>query len=71
MKDDFRTYNASAASKDFVAADGTTIYGKEIGKYLNAWRSRKGNENASIHVGTYRNHAIFMKPYRMSTTSVL
>ena len=61
MKDDFQTYNASAASKDFVAADGTTIYGKEIGKYLNAWRSRKGNENASIHVGTYRNHAIFMK----------
>ena len=61
MKEDFRLYSASAASKDFVAADGTTIYGKEIGKYLNAWRSRKGNENASIHVGTYRNHAIFMK----------
>lgn len=48
-----------SANGNFMTKDNTVIYGREIGKYLNAWRSKTVTE--TTYIGSFKDHKLYMK----------
>ena len=70
MRTDYKEYvNKSVGVTDnvLVTRDGAFIRGKEIGKYLNAWRSQDMVEGETI-VGTFNEHKIYKKTTERKTS---
>ncbi len=59
MKSDYDKFCLSKGG--FISKDGTHIYGKDTGKYLNAWRSTNILDGAMEYIGTYKEHQVYIK----------
>lgn len=57
MKRDYISFINSQGK--FITFDKCHIYGKDLGKYLNAWRGKQCGEK--ILIGTFREHNIYVK----------